>query len=167
MWSKPFRKQQPDVRVGSSSAVTAVLFHRGDASTPQETKAGSYIYRGDAAHFHEWEFRTSMRSMGKRGDAYVDAVSRIVEGLRGDAFIVAQELGKDALSDPGAEARPGTYETEAIEARPSGIEQLIEAMRDKVFPLTQHEARELFRQYTKPNGALARQSGESMTQYVS
>jgi hypothetical protein len=33
--------------------------------------------------------------------------------------------------------------------------------------LNQHEARELFRQYTKPNGALARQSGESMTQYVS
>ena len=96
MWSKPFRKQQPDVRVGSSSAVTAVLFHRGDASTPQETKAGSYIYRGDAAHFHEWEFRTSMRAMGKRNDAYADAVSRIVEGLRGDAFSVAQELGKDA-----------------------------------------------------------------------
>ena len=84
-----------------------------------------------------------MKSMGKRGDSYADAVSRVVEGLRGDAFIVAQELGREALSDPGAEGRPGTFESEAVEARPSGIEKLIEAMRDKVFPLTQHEAREL------------------------
>ena len=67
-----------------------------------------------------------MKSMGKRGDSYAEAVSRVVEGLRGDAFIVAQELGREALSDPGAEGRPGTYESEAVEARPSGIEKLIE-----------------------------------------
>ena len=105
--------------------------------------------------------------MGKRGDAYADAVTRVVEGLREDACIVAQELGRSTLRDPGAEERPGTLESDAVPARPSGVDLLIEAMREKVFPLNQHEARELFRQYTKPNGALARQSGESMTQYVS
>eukprot|EP00974_Lingulodinium_polyedra_P046752 4479829-Lingulodinium_polyedra.AAC.1 len=36
-----------------------------------------------------------------------------------------------------------------------------------VFPLTTHEAKELFRLYCKVRGPLARQLGESMTQYVS
>ena len=47
------------------------------------------------------------------------------------------------------------------------MDALIEAMRASVFPLTTHEAKELFRQYTKPSGALSRQNGESMQQYVS
>ena len=82
---------------GNSSAVTAVLFSRGNDTLHQETKQGSYIYSGEAGKFHEWEFRTRLRSRGKRGDFYIDAVSRITEGLRGDAFIVAQEVGLEQL----------------------------------------------------------------------
>ena len=165
VWTKPFRRDEP--KIGSSSAVTAVLFHRGDMHHHLETKQGSYIYKSDAANYHEWEFRTQLRVMGKKGDQYADAASRVVEGLRGDAFITGQELGLTKLRDPGSVGTQATYEEEEIPARPSGIDLLIEAMRNMVFPLTQHEARELFRQYTKTNGALARQSGESMTQYVS
>ena len=61
----------------------------------------------------------------------------------------------------------GDLEHYAEERVPSGIERLLDAMREHVFPLTTHEARELFRQYTKQSGALSRQSGESMTQYTS
>ena len=64
---------------GSSSAVTAVLFARGNDTLHQETKQGSYIFSGEAGKFHEWEFRTKLRSRGKRGDFYSDAVSRITE----------------------------------------------------------------------------------------
>ena len=33
-----------------------------DRSTaPLETKSGSYIYHGDAANYHDWEFRTLLR----------------------------------------------------------------------------------------------------------
>ena len=35
------------------------------------------------------------------------------------------------------------------------------------FPLTEHESKELFRQYCRPGGPLSRQNGESMKQYVS
>ena len=40
-------------------------------------------------------------------------------------------------------------------------------MRGMVFPLTEHESNELFRQYCRPGGPLSRQNGESMKQYVS
>ena len=33
----------------------------GTSGTPQETRGGSYIYNGDPASFHDWEFRTLMR----------------------------------------------------------------------------------------------------------
>ena len=159
---KPFSRSE-----GNSSAVTTVLFSRGNDTLHQETKQGSYIYSGEAGKFHEWEFRTRLRSRGKRGDFYIDAVSRITEGLRGDAFIVAQEVGLENLWHEGRAAIEGDLETDAEERMPSGIELLVDAMREHVFLLTTHEARELFRQYKKQSGALSRQSGESMTQYVS
>ena len=33
----------------------------GQTSTPLETQSGSYIYNGDPAYFHDWEFGTLMR----------------------------------------------------------------------------------------------------------
>ena len=35
--------------------------YAGQSSTPLETRSGSYIYSGDPAYFHDWEFRTLMR----------------------------------------------------------------------------------------------------------
>ena len=48
-----------------------------------------------------------------------------------------------------------------------GIDTLITHMREMVFPLTEHESKELFRQYCRPGGPLSRQKGESMKQHVS
>ena len=44
-------------------SVAGLRFTRiaGQTSTPLETRSGSYIYNGDAAYFHDWEFRTLMR----------------------------------------------------------------------------------------------------------
>jgi hypothetical protein len=55
----------------------------------------------------------------------------------------------------------------AQNAVPAGVDALIEAMKKSVFPLTTHEAKELFRQYCKPTGSLSRQTGESMHQFIS
>ena len=90
------------------------LRYRPDHATaaPIETKSGSYIYDGSVAHFHEWEFRTEMRvtaALGSSGNGKGDgkgddgdkkdniaaAVNRIVEGLRGDAFDMAMDIGKE------------------------------------------------------------------------
>ena len=83
---------------GTSSAVASVLFSRG-GDHHQVTKSGSYIYHGDASAFHEWEFRTRLRvkTAGTDSEKYVDAMSRVVDGLRGDAFIIAKEVGLERL----------------------------------------------------------------------
>ena len=49
-------------------------------------RPGVCIYCGDAARFHEWEFRTRLRIAGKSGDQYIEAMSKVCAGLRGDAF---------------------------------------------------------------------------------
>ena len=145
--SNPLTEQR-----GQSSAVTSVLFDRGTADGLQETKSGGYVYKGDASHYHEWEFRTRLRLQGKNDQWYAQAMSAVVDGLRGEAFITAQELGLNALMQPADEFAEGL---------PSGLELLVKAMKLAVFPLTTHEAKELFRQYCNPSGALARQTGEA------
>ena len=66
-----------------------------------ETRQGSYIYAGEASTFHEWEFRTRLRMQNKRDpEKYAEAISKVVEGLRGDAFVVAETVGLDRLWRP-------------------------------------------------------------------
>ena len=48
---------------GRSGAVQAVLFQTGPI-TWQETKQGSIIFSGEAATFHDWEFRARMKMAG-------------------------------------------------------------------------------------------------------
>ena len=76
-------------------------------------------------------------------------VTKIVEGLRGDAFDVARDLGEDVLCGD------------------DGLIMLVDAMRTTVFPLKAQEVKELLKHGTKPGGLLSRQAGESMTSYVS
>ena len=75
--------------------------------------------------------------------------------VRGDALVAAQEVGFDNLCD-------------IVDGTLRGIDTLINHMRGMVFPLTEHEeSEELLCQYCRPGGLLFRQSGGSLTQYVS
>ena len=99
---KQWSLKQPSAKSeGYSSAVSSLLYHRGGQPDHQETKSGSYIYRGDAASFHEWQFRTCMKVAGADNDNYARVMSQVVEGLRGDAFIVAKTIGFALLQSPG------------------------------------------------------------------
>ena len=100
-----------------SSAVSSVLFAHNEVGNQTEVSTGAYIYDGDAASVHEWEFRTRRRIAGKTGDQYIEALSKVCDGLRGDAFAAAQEVGLDNLYEI-------TY------GRPSGINTLISPMRE-------------------------------------
>ena len=114
----------------------------------------AHVSTMDAANFHEWEFRTRLRIAGKTGDHLIEAMSKVCDVLRGDAFVAAQEVGFDSLC-------------EIVDGRQRGIDTLVNHMRGMVFPLTEHESKELFRQYCRPGRLLSRQNGESMKQYVS
>ena len=58
-----------------------------------------YIYYGDAASFHDWDVRTRLHIAGKTGGQYIEAMSKVCDGLRGDVFVVAQEVGFDNVCD--------------------------------------------------------------------
>ena len=45
------------------------------------------------------EFRTRLRIAGKTGDQYIEAMSKVCDGLRGDAFFAAQEVDFDNLRE--------------------------------------------------------------------
>ena len=90
----------------TSSAVSSVMYLRDAAGNNAETRTGAYIYYGDAASFHEWECRTPLCMAGKIGDP------KVCDGLRGDAFVAAQE----------------------VDGRARGIDTLIQHVRGMVFP---------------------------------
>ena len=92
---------------------------------------------------------TSQVSQAKRRQDMATWVNKIVEGLRGDAFLVARDLGHEALM------------------KPKGLETLVSRIRANVFPRATEEARELFRAGQRQGGVLSRQSGESMLSYTS
>ena len=104
----------------ASSAVSLVLHLRDAAGNHAETRSGAYIHYGDAASFHEWEFRTRLRIAGKTGDQYIEAMSKVCDGLRGDAFVAAQEVGFDNLCG-------------IVDGTLRGIDTLINHMRGMVF----------------------------------
>ena len=110
-----------------------------------DNKSGMFIYDGKPANFHEWEFRTMAKYMGliaagKDDDARVLG-SKVLEGLRDDAYLVARHFGLDALIED------------------DGIPKLVKAMRDSVFPFKEEEAQMLYQQGQKEDGVLSRQSG--------
>ena len=121
-----------------------MLYLRDAAGNHAETRAGAYVYYGDAASFHECEFRTRRRIAGKLGDQYIEAMSEVCDGLRGDAFVAAQ-VGFDHLC-------------EIVDGVSRGIDTLIQHERGTVFPLTEHESKEQFRQNCRPGGPLFRQN---------
>ena len=133
----------------ASPTICSVLYLRDETGNHAETRDGAYIHYGDAASFHEWEFRSKLRIGGKSGDQYIDALSKVCDGLRGDAFVAAQEVVFDNLC-------------ETVDGRLCGVDTLIQLMRGMVFHLTEHETKELFGQCSRSGGPLSRQNGESM-----
>ena len=104
----------------ASSAVSSVLYLRDAAGNHAETRSGAYIYYGDATSFHGWEFRTRLRIAGKTDDQYNEAMSKVCDGLRGDAFVAAQEVGFDNLC-------------EIFDGTPRGLDTWIHHVRGMVF----------------------------------
>ena len=129
-------------------AINALRFRQQHQET-EFTKAGFLVYSGDAYHYHEWEFRTMTKYEATKAEDRWALGAKVVESLRGDAYTVAEDMGTDALK------------------KEDSVLKLIENMKKAVFPLKEHEAKELYRVGTSVGGPLARQSGESMAHYIS
>ena len=73
-------------------------------------------------------------------------VNKILEGLRGDAFLLARDVGLDALTSE------------------EGLEDLLQKMKAFVFPRANYQRRRSCSALAR--GPLSRQSGESMLSYT-
>ena len=93
-----------------------------DGPDTTSTKDGIFIFNGQPSDFHEWEFRTLMRAKGTKQEDLPNLASRIIQGLRDDAFLVAADLGVEELS------------------KEKGVDTLVEEMRNLVFPFKEEEA---------------------------
>ena len=187
-------------------SVAGLRYGAGQANGYAETKSGSFIYHGDAASYHDWEFRTLLRvelleaqevalrkaaaerrvetpsketveeeeipttdapphTPPRPGTSTTESrffkdpeveiskerytlVAKIMEGLRGNAFLVARDMGTAAL------------------VQDEGLRSLISKIKLSVFPRASEEAKELFRLGQMRGGVLSRQMNESMVSYV-
>ena len=114
-----------------------------------ETKSGVFIYAGDAYNFHEWHFRSMARYNGTKTEDRFKLGNEILQGLRGDAYMVAKDMGLTALAQQDA------------------VPVLVEKIKKTIFPRQEQEAKELFLHGQRPEGFLVRQHGESMQNYIS
>ena len=90
-----------------------------------------------------------MRAKGTKGEDLPNLASRIIQGLRDDAFLVAADIGVEELT------------------KEEGVETLVEAMRNSVFPFKEEEAKLLYKIGHNLDGILSRQYGEAMVAYIS
>ena len=117
----------------------------GQTSTPLETRSGSYIYNGDPAYFHDWEFRTLMRlklyedaikakaqkKASRRNsrrsptpqdeptdaDAEVDAPGELPNG--GDLASLAAAMSRESPSDTSRSSKHGKSSKPSVTSRAS------------------------------------------------
>ena len=115
---------------------------------PELTKAGFLVYTGSVQDYYEWEFRAMAKLHATKTEERFSLGAKLLESLRGDAYIVAQDLGHTVLKKENA------------------IEEIIEAVKKQIFPLQAQEAKELYRVGCSVGGVMSRQPGESMTSYT-
>ncbi|CAE7832525.1 GIP [Symbiodinium sp. CCMP2592] len=112
------------------------------------TKFGFLVYAGTVRDFHEWEFRAMTRWKQTKVEERSDLASKFLDSLRSEAYIVAEDLGTDVLFSS------------------QNIPKVIEAVRERLFPLAEQETKELYRLGTQVGGMLSRQPGEPMISYI-
>ena len=115
-------------------ALASLRFRKDEDYSKITDKHGQYLFDGTAADFYEWKFRVLMKMAATADKDRPSVSAKIVDGLRGDAFAIAMEIGSTKILNDG------------------GIDLLIASFEDRIFPMKEAEARELFRQGQKPHG---------------
>ena len=115
------------------------------------------LYNGTAAGFEVWACRIGVKlgalnsDKGKddRRQKLIEYGAQVIEGLIGNALLVAMDFGQDRL------------------ARLDGVRALVEIMRSTIRESKDDEISELYRTDAMTTSLLCRQRGEPMTRYIS
>ena len=87
-------------------AVTSLRYVPNNGVEVEFNKQGLMIFNGNIADFHEWEFWLQAHYQATKQDERSELGSKVLESLRGDAFLIAEELGMSVLKQSDAAVQP-------------------------------------------------------------
>ena len=129
-------------------ALASLRFQR-NAQDYEETRQGMTVFAGDAASFHEWQFRLQIKKSSCKAEELPALTAKVVDALRGEALSCAMEIGL----------------TKLMEA--NGLDLLVQKVQERLFPQRTAEAREQLKQAMRIGGPMSQVPGEPMTSYFS
>ena len=77
----------------------ASLRYQRNAQGYEESRQGMTVFAGDAASFHEWQFRLQIKKSLCKADELPALTAKVVDALRGEALSCAMEIGLDKLME--------------------------------------------------------------------
>ena len=127
----------------------ASLRFQCNAQDNEETRQGMTVFAGDAASFHEWQFRLQIKKSLSKAEELPALTAKVVDALGGEALSCAMEIGLAKLMEA------------------NGLDLLVQKVQERLFPQRTAEARELLKQGMRIGGPMSRVLGEPMTSYIS
>ena len=129
-------------------ALASLRFQR-NAQDYEESRQGMTVFAGDAASFHEWQFRLQIKKSLCTAEELPALTVKVADALRGDPLSCAMEIGLAKLMEA------------------NGLDLLVQKVQERLFPQRTAEARELLKQGMRIGGPMSRVPGEPMTSYIS
>ena len=112
-------------------ALASLCFQR-NAQDYEETRQGMTVFAGDAASFHEWQFRLQIKKSLCKAEELPALTAKVVDALRGEAM----EIGLLKLMEA------------------DGLDLLVQKVQERLFPQRKAEARELLKQGMRIGGLM-------------
>ena len=82
----------------------------------EETRQGMTVFDGDAASFHEWQFRLQIKKSLCKAEELPALTAKVVDALRGEALSCAMEIGLAKLMEA------------------DGLDLLVQKVQERLFP---------------------------------
>ena len=79
-------------------ALASLRFQR-NAQDYEETRQGMTVFAGDAASFHEWQFRLRIKKSLCKAEELPALTAKVVDASRGEALLCAMEIGLAKLME--------------------------------------------------------------------
>ena len=130
--------------VSKKKALASLRFQH-NAQDCEELRQGMTVFAGDAASFHEWQFRLQIKKSLCTAEELPALTAKVVDALRGEALSCAMEIGLAKLMEA------------------NGLDLLVQKVQERLFPQRTAEARELLKQRMRIGGRVV---GEPMTSYI-
>ena len=108
-------------------ALASLRFQR-NAQDYEESRQGMTVFAGDAASFHECQFRLQIKKSLCTAEELPALTAKVVDALRGEALSCAMEIGLAKLMEA------------------NGLDLLVQKVQERLFPQRTAEARELLKQ---------------------